>query len=358
MSQRLDAVHEPLCPSLMPRLATCFLSILMLLGVRPSPRREARSLRHVCTNCCERVSLRMDLSIHSQTVSTGAPFASTGFGHARNGLAWALLDALRFRTPQAYFRRLWAPNRGRPIPLPVRPSLAPTIHACPYGEPVPATRAVSNHCPEPGRPRQRAHSNRTSTTAARSIWGGSMNRFKLLTITALTLIASARSAAANQVTESFSMPVTMQVSAATTGCTNSPGPQITFGGQFALEGLNANLTFSNNAKGTHTHTDGTQVSAAILAAGQSVVLPKQPSSGGVGGNPFIWCQMLDGNGRAITDEIILGRCVQGNFQTQAHFALPMRAVVDLDVANCSNSPGPIITFGGSLSLASGLKARL
>jgi len=185
-----------------------------------------------------------------------------------------------------------------------------------------------------------------------------MNRFKLLTITALTLIASARPAAANQVTETFSMPVTMQVSAATTGCTNSPGPQITFGGQFALEGLNANLTFSNNAKGTHTHTDGTQVSAAILAAGQSVVLPKQPSSGGVGGNPFIWCQMLDGNGRAITDEIFLGRCVQGNFQTQAHFALPMRAVVDVDVANCSNNPGPIITFGGSLSLASGLKARL
>src|SRR5262249_2777921 len=111
-------------------------------------------------------------------------------------------------------------------------------------------------------------------------------------------------------------------------------------------------------KGTHTYTDGVHVDASILAAGLSVVLPKQPSRGGVGGNPFIWIQMLDGRGSAMTDEIYLGRCVQGNFQEQASFALPMRAVVEYDVTNCENSPGPNITLGGSLSLESGLQCRM
>jgi len=185
-----------------------------------------------------------------------------------------------------------------------------------------------------------------------------MNRLKLLAAMALVLFIGARPAVASQVTTTFSMPVTMQIAATTTDCTNAPGPQITFGGQFALAGLNATLTFSNNAKGTHTYTDGVHVDASILGAGQTVVVPKQPSRGGVGGNPFIWVQMLDGSGRAMTDEIYLGRCVQGDYKEEASFALPMRAVVEYDVSDCQNSPGPTITLSGYLSLESGLKARL
>src|SRR5215475_7717707 len=103
-----------------------------------------------------------------------------------------------------------------------------------------------------------------------------MNRFKLLAGIALALITSAGAATAgNQVTTTFSM----QVAATTTDCSNSPGPQITFGGQFALAGLNATLIFTNNEKGTHTYTDGVHVDASVLTAGQTVVIPKQPSRG-------------------------------------------------------------------------------
>jgi len=47
-----------------------------------------------------------------------------------------------------------------------------------------------------------------------------------------------------------------------------------------------------------------------VPAGESITIPKQPVLGGVAGNPFIWVQLEDGNGRALTDEVYLGRCEQ------------------------------------------------
>jgi hypothetical protein len=38
--------------------------------------------------------------------------------------------------------------------------------------------------------------------------------------------------------------------------------------------------------------------------------PKQPVLGGVGGNPWIYLQFIDGQGNALSGERLLGRCVQ------------------------------------------------
>jgi len=109
--------------------------------------------------------------------------------------------------------------------------------------------------------------------------------------------------AQKELTQKFAMPVQLQVNVDLLGCENSPGPQITLSGAVKLGGLNTDLIFRNNVKGTHTYTAESSVAIVAVPAGGSIVIPKQPVLGGVGGNPFIWVQ-------PIGTEKLLGRCVQ------------------------------------------------
>lgn len=92
------------------------------------------------------------------------------------------------------------------------------------------------------------------------------------------------------------------------GCSNHPGPVITLGGTITLSGLHARLIFRNNLKGTHTAEVMRDVT--LIAEGEEITVPKQPSQGGAGGNPLIGIQFLDGNGDPLADPVNLGRCNQ------------------------------------------------
>jgi hypothetical protein len=160
-----------------------------------------------------------------------------------------------------------------------------------------------------------------------------------------------------QVTRSFEMPVRASVATAVTSCSNSPGPYITIEGGLSLGGLGTRMMFTNNAKGTHSYTDEAHVDLTVVPAGSSITIPKQPVLGGVGGNPFIWVQLEDGNGRAVTDEVYLGRCVQGlKKNAGADFTSAARALATIAVQDCENSPGPYITMDGDLYVSAGLDA--
>jgi len=89
-------------------------------------------------------------------------------------------------------------------------------------------------------------------------------------------------------------------------CSNRRGPRITLGGDITLGGLHAKIIFRNNVKGTHTAETISDV--AIVLEGTKIVIPKQPSMGGVGGNPLVYLQFLQGNGESIGDPVLLGRC--------------------------------------------------
>ncbi|HZE89601.1 MAG TPA: hypothetical protein VE404_08640 [Verrucomicrobiae bacterium] len=162
---------------------------------------------------------------------------------------------------------------------------------------------------------------------------------------------------ASSITRQFNLPVTMNLSASATQCSNAPGPQITLQGTLALGGLGMDMIFKNNVKGTHTYTTISDIEVEVVPAGGSVTLPKQPVLGGVGGNPFIWLQLLDENHHALTSEIYLGRCVQGSFGEYQQFALPAVATASLATSDCSNNPGPYITMDGEMKL-SGLNGQL
>ena len=97
------------------------------------------------------------------------------------------------------------------------------------------------------------------------------------------------------------------------GCENSPGPNITFDAGFSLAGINAVLIFRNNDNpvgGPHEATRNLSSPVEVIPNGTSFTFPKQPVLGGVGGNPWIWTQFLDGKGNEVSDEILLGRCEQ------------------------------------------------
>lgn len=160
------------------------------------------------------------------------------------------------------------------------------------------------------------------------------------------------------VSTEISMPVRMNATVQAFDCENSPGPQITLEGTLSLGGVNTRLIFRNNEnKDVHTRVEDIQVAVGVQS-GDQIVIPKQPANGGVGGNPFIWVQLIDMNGNPLTGEIFLGRCVQGVFAPSADFATWAVAQSVLDVLDCTNNPGPYVEVWGSLSFNPGVKARI
>jgi hypothetical protein len=162
--------------------------------------------------------------------------------------------------------------------------------------------------------------------------------------------------AAVQVSTPASMPVELRATVDVYDCHNSPGPRITFEPTLTLGGVTVALIFRNNInKDVHTRQEDVQLATGV-AAGAQIVIPKQPVLGGVGGNPFIWLQLVDTNGAPLTAEIFLGRCVQGAV-VETPFATPTTATAVVEALDCTNNPGPWISAEGSLSFFPGVQAR-
>jgi hypothetical protein len=188
-----------------------------------------------------------------------------------------------------------------------------------------------------------------------------MSTKQLAVVSFLTVVSSLAGVgyamAMQQVSTSFSEPVQVQGSVMASDCSNAPGPQITFDGAMALGGVNVEMIFRNNInKDVHTLVEDVKVLAEV-AAGQEIVIPKQPVLGGVGGNPFIWVQFVDTNNNPMTGEIFLGRCVQGPWPVTQALLPPATATAILAVLDCTNNPGPYINVEGSLSFLPGIRAR-
>ena len=154
------------------------------------------------------------------------------------------------------------------------------------------------------------------------------------------------------------IPTSISADLSAYDCSNNPGPQITFSGLTVLGGFGVEMVFSNNLKGTHEYTADNTVDATIMDAGEEIVVPKQPVLGGTGGNPFIWVQFINGDGTAATDEIFVGRCVQGaGWHVTGPATTSASAWATFAVESCENSPGPYISMGSGMALG-GLSADI
>jgi hypothetical protein len=160
-----------------------------------------------------------------------------------------------------------------------------------------------------------------------------------------------------RINTTLSIPAHVQVQTTAEGCTNNPGPYITLTGELSLGGVNGRLIFSNNKKRTHVHEEDVMVDVVILQEDEVIRFNKQPPLGGVGGNPYIFIQFLDGSGDPISDVTYLGRCVQGLDATELDFGLSSEAEAVVTTGDCDNSGGPNITLNGELRLG-GIDAKL
>ena len=167
---------------------------------------------------------------------------------------------------------------------------------------------------------------------------------------------SGRTTAALSTASTVELPFHASFHGDASDCDNA-GASVTLSGTLAIDGLDARFTFSNNAKGTHTSTADTSISAIDLAAGGSFSVPKSPHRGGVGGNPYIWVQLVDDQANALSDEIFMGRCKQG--LTDAEAAAFVSATIALDVhgESCSGKGGSTVTIAGTMSYP-GVHARV
>lgn len=142
-------------------------------------------------------------------------------------------------------------------------------------------------------------------------------------------------------------------------CDNSTGPTVTVGGVLYLgDGPSVTFTFKNNDKGTHTWvSDPINVPWSVTVnGGDGITIPKQPAikqetgdwwGQGAGGNPYISFQAVDGNGDALGDPILLGRCVQGTSfkHLSQDWQLPAGVDVTVSPVSCTNDKSSL-DFGG------------
>lgn len=186
-------------------------------------------------------------------------------------------------------------------------------------------------------------------SASLSTLGGTALAFTALCLVA---IADGTTHVSVPITEGSHLTGTVEIE-----CSNHPGPQVTISGALVLDGIQLKAIFRNNVKGTHEYTDVLTVTSSLLPPGTTITIPKQPPLGGAGGNPFVWLQFLNAAGDPLTDEQFLGRCVQGlnDFEVDESFLLDAIVAGDADI-ECTNHPGPFITFSGGLTIE-GLKAR-
>src|SRR6266508_1358203 len=159
----------------------------------------------------------------------------------------------------------------------------------------------------------------------------SKNMLKKTAMAALVLAVLGLTSVAHATTTSttFQTPVNVRTSMTTSGCDNSPGPQITLQGAMTVGGIGVQLLFENNLAGTHTFTIKSTASATVIPAGQTVTIPKQPVLGGTGGNPFISIQFVDNHNNPLSSTIFLGRCVQGLLTTSVDLSIPATATAQV-----------------------------
>jgi len=117
-------------------------------------------------------------------------------------------------------------------------------------------------------------------------------------------------------TGTYQMPVTAEFESFPKVCDNRTS-DIDLSGTLTFPGVGVELRFQNQDNNTTTgkgwHHGEAETTASLSIADLAIdSLPKQPSHGGVGGNPWIWVQLLDDNGDPVGSVIPVGRCVVGN----------------------------------------------
>src|SRR5215216_4592487 len=130
----------------------------------------------------------------------------------------------------------------------------------------------------------------------------------------MTLFASGiASLHADQTVKStLKIPTTIKATINST-CDNSGASAVTLDGTIQLSSFKEKFIFKNNKRGTRTTNMISAHDVALVPLVGAISMPKQPSQSGVGGNSYLSIVFRDSAGNNLTDEVYLGRCVQGYY---------------------------------------------
>lgn len=178
-------------------------------------------------------------------------------------------------------------------------------------------------------------------------------RTHLINVVAAIVAAAACSGTSAEQRSALMQVTQGDVNAKVIATTCGVSPVITLDGKITLSALGIRLTFRNNEKGTHESVQQLTTDVVIVPVGHTIAIPNFPSDGSVK-NPYVWIQLVDGNGNAVSGELLLGRCAEGlaGIATTA----PLVATAHLDVEDCDNS-GSSVGITGNVTL-SGLTIRV
>lgn len=144
----------------------------------------------------------------------------------------------------------------------------------------------------------------------------------------------------------ISLPGTMVYDPSWT-CDNK-GSQVTLSGNITINKTLpvARIELWNSPPGSKTASLLTAYAVQLESPNGGVLndsLPKQPSLGGVGGNPYFWFGL---EGEALSQAQFLGRCVSQSTPAKINRKFNQAAIVSLALSqlDCNNTGGPNITI--------------
>ena len=155
--------------------------------------------------------------------------------------------------------------------------------------------------------------------------------------------------AGSQYKQKLDLPAQFVASVQATACTTAPGPQVTIGGELNMSGLDVDMEFSNpqgEPGGPVT------VARAVVPPDQPMTVTQQSVTGAVPNNPYIWLQLTDSKGKALTSEIFLGRCDEGQLSANIDFLIPGEALADVTATDCEATTGAAVALDGAVELTS------
>ncbi|HKQ97742.1 MAG TPA: hypothetical protein VJV75_07700 [Candidatus Polarisedimenticolia bacterium] len=160
--------------------------------------------------------------------------------------------------------------------------------------------------------------------------------------------------AGDKIQRNFDLPATLTATIEASACSAAPGPTINLNGDLVLAGLNVEVMYRQTGP---TSDVPIVVQQTVVPADQHHATPAQQITAGVSQNPYLWLQLIDEKGRALTSEIFLGRCEQGTFNIAPTFAIPASALAQATASECNAANGPSVVLNGATEVTP-LNARI
>src|SRR5262249_33769916 len=125
------------------------------------------------------------------------------------------------------------------------------------------------------------------------------------------------------------------------------GPEIMLAGSLTVAPVNVGVIFSH-FQGSGNQS-GVEVAKMVIPPNAPpTAAPQQSVVGAMSSNPFLWLQLTDEKGKALTSEVFLGRCDQGTFNPMINLTLPATVSGTVAADSCDASTGPVVALDGQL----------